>query len=167
MPTRRLKICWLRTNRRSSTNTFTSCRTWSCRIACGKHRPPRDFSLADQECEAPGRIASAELVLGCERGTGEANRRGHLGASSSHDDVAEINRIELIEESVKGQDYKLQKYLLSARGVHDYHFGALPHAGGAGAAPVKTAREGTLSRIRTSSIASSARSAALFWRRCA
>lgn len=46
------------------------------------------------------------------------------GSSSSHDGVTEITRVELVEDSVEGQDYKLQKYLLSAVGVHGYHFGA-------------------------------------------
>jgi hypothetical protein len=46
------------------------------------------------------------------------------GGNAFHNDVAAIERIDLIEEAVEGKDYKLHKYFLSGGSLHNYHFGA-------------------------------------------
>lgn len=46
------------------------------------------------------------------------------GANSFHRSVAAIHHIGMIEESVDGKEYRLQKYMLSGDNVSDYHFGA-------------------------------------------
>jgi hypothetical protein len=46
------------------------------------------------------------------------------GASSFHRGVAAIHQIDMIEESVDGKEYRLQKYILSGDNVSNYHFGA-------------------------------------------
>ncbi|ARL21188.1 hypothetical protein [Burkholderia pseudomallei] len=55
-----------------------------------------------------------------------AKRIGQLtwGGNAFHNNVARIDRIDLQEEAVEGENYKLQKYLLSSDTFDNYHFGA-------------------------------------------